>query len=103
MNRRNFLKLLAGSAAVAAMPVAASAIGSIVRDRVERGYMKSPFVLYGDGIHDDKAALEALVNGEKVLHKGKIIERENLGGATVVYFPKGEYRISSTLSSPFSC
>ena len=87
MTRRDFLKSIAGLLTV-------SAVGSIVREK--RREMPSPFRLYGDGIHDDSAAFQALMNGEKVLYQDRTLERQNLDGNSVVYLPTGTYLIGRT-------
>ena len=87
MTRRDFLKSIAGLLTV-------SAVGSIVREKVERKQMPSPFRLYGDGIHDDSAAFQALMNGEKVLYRDWILEGQNMDG--IVYLPTGTYLIGRT-------
>lgn len=83
MNRRHFLKISLGLAA-------ATAVGPIVREQVKRGYMQSPFVLYGDGYHDDTEALQALINGKPVLFNGRILKAES----NTVYLPAGTFNIS---------
>jgi len=91
MNRREFLK---GLFAVTSSVAAITAVGPIVRGMVSSGVMASPFVLYGDGVTDDTKAIQALIDGEIVYTAdGRRLQREFLGGNSVVYIPRGTYRV----------
>lgn len=58
-DRRSFLKGLLTVAAVAVLPKPALA-----------GYP----ILHGDGIHDDTAALQAMIDGKKVIIDGQVLD-----------------------------
>lgn len=91
MNRRGFIKSLF---AVTASAAAITAVGPIVRSMVSSGVMASPFVLYGDGVTDDTQAIQALIDGEIVYTAdGRRLQREFISGNSVVYLPRGTYRV----------
>lgn len=74
MNRRSFLKLCAAVAVVVAMPF------RWVRHK-----------LYGDGITDDTAAVQALIDGEEVEMPDGSIQQSGF------HFPSGTYRITAAI------
>ena len=89
MNRRDFFKLSLGA-------LTATALGPIIRDQVEKGYQYSPFILYGDGYHDDTEAFQALMNGHSVLRPdGSELKMQELDGRDIVYIPTGTYNLST--------
>lgn len=54
--------------------------------------------LWGDGIQDDTAALQTMMNGRAVyLHRSRKI----YNGQTFVSLPSGKYRITDTLHVPY--
>jgi len=89
MNRRDFLKSMIYGAATA------TATGRIVRGLVSAGAMASPFVLYGDGVTDDTAAIQALIDGCEVVHKGRVIKKVN----NIVYLPAATYCINGHITA----
>jgi len=86
LSRRKFLKGL--GAATVAVPLSQIAV-------VER----LP-VLYGDNIHDDTVALQALLDGKPVKLKsdGSVWKQVFKRGHPYVYLPEGLYRITNTLT-----
>ncbi len=51
-------------------------------------------ILYGDGVHDDTEALQALFDGQKVRTADGSIFKEQNG---VVHLPAGEYNLITKL------
>lgn len=88
MNRRGFLKAIFAGAAAIAVPVSAI---NLVAPKL--------FRLRGDGLHDDTAALQALIDGKPVIApNGTEIRREG----NVIYIPAGTYHLGpSTRLSVF--
>lgn len=82
MNRRGFLKSLFAGAAVAAIPL--SAIRTVAPEL---------FQLKGDGVTDDSAAFQALIDGKPVLGPdGQLIKPAvDLDGRKTIYIPAGTY------------
>lgn len=81
MNRRTFLKMSGGVAVVVAAPSWLKRLAESVP------------ILYGDGVHDDQPALQALLDG-------KVIEDRT--GSTrrigdVVYLASGSYRVGAPI------
>ena len=85
MNRRGFFKALAAATAIAV--VSTTRIGQAVIDVARSGY----HVLVGDGVTDDTAALQALLDGREVF---------SASGARLPngYIPVGEYLTTASLS-----
>ena len=78
MNRRNFLKSMVSLAVVAALPKV------ILVDEIFNAPL--PLKLWGDGIHDDTAAIQAMIdaagrNGTVTLPKGVFKVTGSLTGA----------------------
>jgi hypothetical protein len=48
-------------------------------------------VLHGDGATDDTAALSALLNGQRVMHQGRVIQAHG----KAVHMPPGVFRVES--------
>ena len=82
MNRRGFLKVVFSAAAASAVPIALNKA------------LRSPTpVIYGDGIHDDTAGLQAAFNGQDfVCHKDLV----SVSGDTV-HLSGGTFLISKTI------
>jgi hypothetical protein len=88
MNRRGFFKALAAATAIAV--VSTTRLGQAVIDVARSGY----HVLVGDGVTDDTAALQALLDGEPVISPTGAL----LPGKGTEHVPSGyTYRISETL------
>lgn len=91
VKRRNFLKgssaLVAGAAALAALP-------ALIKIAAPQ-YFTYP-TLYGDGLHDDTGALQAIYNGHKVIdaRSGQVLQATN---KTPVVINGGIYKISDTI------
>lgn len=51
-----------------------------------------PAILFGDGVHDDTAGLQAHIDGKPVV--------DQRTGRSVTQIPPGEYRITATLQLP---
>ena len=81
MNRRNFLRGLLVSAAA----VATVAVGKVTNLFLPR--------IFGDGIHDDTAGLQAAINGEEFVSDKVVL----LYSPWRIYVGPGTYRISATL------
>lgn len=79
LTRRGLLGILAAGFAPAAI-----GSGVLMPIRYER-----PFVLWGDGIHDDTKAFQAWADGARVLHPSGAVMSSLLSGSTV--------RISGTI------
>jgi hypothetical protein len=81
MNRRSFLRgLLVVSAATVTAPTIAK-IASL-----------SPPMIFGDGIHDDTAGIQAALDGKPFLCDGLIVSDAN-----GVYFKDGVFRVTRPL------
>ncbi len=79
MNRRSFLRGLAAPAIVAA--------GSLMPVRsIERFFLPT---LYGDGVRDDTAAIQALIDGKPYIKNGLIVDSNVLSG--------GRFRLSNPI------
>ena len=88
MNRRGFLGAILATAAAPAI-IKASALMPIYVPRPEI------LTLWGDGIHDDAAALQAFVSGGVVNYMGKHIA----GDGRVCMFPSGTFAIGSSIKA----
>jgi hypothetical protein len=86
-SRRGFL---AGLAALVAAP-AIVRVSSIMPVKAVPPLSKW-YTLWGDGVHDDTAGVDAMLRGESVFHRGLgvLIGMEHDGGH--IYFPPGIYR-----------
>lgn len=91
ISRRGFMGALL-AAAVAPAIVRASSLMPI---HVPKIILPSYMTLWGDGLHDDQPALQALIAGGLVVDKaGKLIEpREG-----TLYLPAGTYAISNAIT-----
>ena len=89
MNRRGFFKALAAATAIAV--VSTTRIGQAVIDVARSGY----HVLVGDGVTDDTAALQALIDGREVFSASGV-------RLTSGYIPAGEYLTTASLSETLS-
>lgn len=85
MNRRHFLRLSIGAAAIAAVPIA-------LKEAIRR---QLP-VIVGDGIHDDTAGLQAAINGEEFVCESGLVKMVDGG----IYLDGGSYLISKTVTIP---
>jgi len=85
MQRRSLLKSI----------LALSAAPAFVRaDSLMKIIVPPSFVLYGDGIHDDTAAMQALIRGDMVRNaKGLILHNSG-----TVVIPPASYIVSSTIT-----
>ena len=84
MNRRGFFRLVAGAALA---PVVA---------KVGQAFPLPP-ILWGDGVHDDTAALQALIDGEIVEFADRTIADGCGWIEDVLHLPKAIYRTSEAL------
>lgn len=85
-NRRGFLGLLLAAAASPAIVRAESLMKLAVPPRL---------VLWGDGIHDDAAALQALIDGKDVVRRdGSTFIRSEHGG---IFLAHGCYALGSPI------
>ena len=82
VNRRGFLKIAFGAAAVTAIPV-------VLTRALER---RLP-VIYGDGVHDDTEGLQAALDGREFICRDSCVTVYG----TDVFMHGGNYRISQTL------
>ena len=89
MNRRGFLGAM----------LAAAASPAIVRASSLMPIYTPPLVLWGDGIHDDTAALQALMDGKKVkrLFPG-VAEAVGVSGGLLL--SGGVFLVSNTITLP---
>lgn len=78
LSRRGFLTGVIAVGAVAALPALASDMP----------------ILYGDGVHDDTAALQAFIDGKPVIRDGVVYRCD---GDEPVVLHGGIYEISDTL------
>lgn len=78
LSRRGFLRGLAALAATS----------SIVPPAVALRPPPDPLKIWGDGIHDDTAALQAL------------IDRQAAAGSNVFRFPAGTFRVTASIQLP---
>lgn len=87
MNRRGFLKSLFAGAVVAAIPL--SALRTVAPEL---------FQLRGDGVTDDSAAFQALIDGKPVLAPdGQLITAEpGLNEWKTIYIPAGTYYLGDS-------
>ena len=88
MNRREFFKSLMAAAAIAAVPF-------------QWAYSKVAHRLYGDGLHDETEALQALLDGQPVLMPdGRTVQQ--LGSPTrqpgPPYLQPGTYKVTKILT-----
>lgn len=81
MNRRSFFKLTAGAAIASALPLPGVA---------------AP-IIYGDGIHDDTEALQALLDGKVVEFADPAMADGAGWHGAKLRFPQGIFAISDTL------
>lgn len=81
LSRRSFLRGALTVAAVSVLPALPKALAGIP-------------TLYGDGVHDDTDALNALFSGERVLCEGNIIRHGENGE---IVMKGGSYLISQTV------
>lgn len=88
MNRRGFLKAIL-AAAVAPAVVRAESLMRVVSPK-----LAASFILYGDGIHDDTIAINALLAGKLVMTAAGVIIPQD---QRVVRLPAGDYSVSSPL------
>ncbi len=87
MNRRQLLQGILGAALAPAFVKATNLMP--VRS------MPSGLVVWGDGVIDDTAALQAYINGERVTFAKQL--RRMARGGLLIEFPHGKYRITDTL------
>lgn len=87
MNRRGFLS---GILALSAAPAIVSA-GTLMR------IQPAKIILWGDGVHDDTAGLEALHLDREVYRPDGSILRAS---ADRIYLPAGKYKLSCPLVAP---
>lgn len=93
MNRRNFLTALMASGVVAF--AASTGLAWHVLETVKQRM----HILYGDGAHDDTAALQALFDGETVEHNGRLIGYTYEG---LIRVPEqGHYVIYDQITMPY--
>lgn len=91
MNRRIFLKGIAG---ILAAGVAPAAIGSNILMPVRSLVLPAAMLtLYGDDLHDDTTALQALIDGASVIYGKEIIGGQPLR----VELPYAKYRVTAPL------
>jgi urease gamma subunit len=88
MNRRGFFKALAAATAIAV--VSTTRLGQAVIDVARSGY----HVLVGDGVTDDTAALQALIEGEEVFSASGV----RLSGGYIPLAPSGKYLLTDTIT-----
>lgn len=84
--RRGFLGAILAAAAAPAIIKAGSLMPI---------YVPKPEILtlWGDGIHDDTAALRALIGGKSVTRAGQLLDP----AAGMIFLPTGSYVLSDTL------
>lgn len=88
MNRRGFLKTLGLAPAVILTPGLLMPV---------RKLLSIPgYILYGDGIRDDTAALQAMIEGKDVLFNGLVYNAMRDFG-NVVQFPTATFALTDTL------
>lgn len=90
MNRRGFLK---GMLALSAAPAIVKAGSLMPLGRIWTHSAGGIITLYGDGVTDDTLALQALINGQRVMYGEEILQ----ASGREVYVPRGHYAISDTL------
>jgi hypothetical protein len=83
MKRRAFFQILAGAAIAPVLPKIALA-------------MPAPF-LWGDGIHDDSAALQALIDGAVVEFSEHVTPRGGWVAENVLQVPGGRFYLAEPL------
>lgn len=89
MNRRSFLK---GILAAGVAPYVVTSAGVLMPVRVFAS--SRPLVLYGDGMHDDTAALQAVLDGKEVVNLSGL---KVLRGEGRLLMLPGTYLVSSGL------
>ena len=89
--RRGFL----GAMLAAAMAPAIVKASSLMPIYVPKIILPTGLVLWGDGVHDDSIALQALIDGKDVVrHDGATFTRRADGA---IYLASGTYALSSAL------
>ena len=83
MTRRSFIKLIAATATVVAMPMVGATTHSIQN-----------FTLYGDGVTDDTEAIQALFDCKEVFMNGKALKPRD----GVIYIPSGTFSIKTRIT-----
>ena len=99
MNRKEFIKTAAlGAAAVGVGLKATDDIITLKDTPTEGRYARLYPILHGDGIQDDTEAIQALVDGERVLQwwDGKIIQAEN----GQIELPSKTFKVTGPLTFP---
>ncbi len=87
MTRKEFMKTFG----IAVVAVSVIGIGNTKPE-------ETIIYIYGDGVHDDTVALQALVDGKKVMTvDGSVFKASGKGGFTL---PKGKYLFSSVITVP---
>ncbi len=96
ISRRNFLKSLGLGIGVAAT-LPSTAVGSVLKELLTQNKIHNPYpILHGDGVTDDSFAMQALINGNKVLYDGNVIQNELLlFDRKIVCIPPGNYSITA--------
>lgn len=90
MNRRGFLGLMLAAAAAPAF-VKADSLMKIVAPRQDL-ILAADYTLWGDGIHDDSAAFQALIDGKPVSYLGQELKRGPDGS---IYLPTGTFAVGA--------
>lgn len=85
MNRRSFLKGVFTVSAVAVVPMCPS-------------YAAIP-ILHGDGVSDDTAAIQAMVNGLPVMVEGEVV---HCIGMDLAYLRGGRFLVTDTIHVPLN-
>lgn len=64
------------------------------------GSETTAFYLYGDGVTDDTAGIQAMLNGETVFHvpTGQLIKPEMQAGRPLIHIPHGVYNMKSAVT-----
>lgn len=83
MNRRGFLKIAFAAGAITAVPVT-----------LTKSLERSAPVIYGDGVHDDTAGLQAAIYGDEFIARNECV---SISG-NIVHLAAGTYRVSKTLN-----
>lgn len=83
--RRGFMRMLAGATIAPVLPKIALA-------------GPTPLILWGDGIHDDTAALSALFRGEVVEFADASMATPDVGwNGSILTLPRGTFRLNAPL------
>lgn len=90
MRRRRFLRTLGAALAIAGIAVGPAAL---ILGKKETPFSLGIPKLWGDGVHDDSPALQALIDGKSVEYRGRVIG----GPKQVVHLPPGNYFITKPL------